>query len=65
MIRREVREEVSCFHCGDPCESDQVHFQDKDFCCHGCKSVYELLQSCDLEGYYEYADNPGIKTLKA
>lgn len=65
MKRRELREKVSCFHCGDPCELDHVHFQDKDFCCHGCKSVYELLQSCDLEGYYEYADNPGIKTLKA
>jgi len=65
MKRREVREEVACFHCGDPCESDHIRFQEKDFCCHGCKSVYELLQSCDLEGYYDYADNPGIKTLRA
>ncbi|HKK39801.1 MAG TPA: heavy metal translocating P-type ATPase metal-binding domain-containing protein [Cryomorphaceae bacterium] len=65
MKRKEVREKVSCFHCGDPCESEHVLFQEKDFCCHGCRSVYELLQACDLEDYYDYADNPGIKTLKA
>ncbi|MFT6996294.1 MAG: Cu+-exporting ATPase [Cryomorphaceae bacterium] len=65
MRSRKVRKKVSCFHCGDKCDSDHIHFQKKDFCCHGCKSVFELLQSCDLEGYYDYADNPGIKTLKA
>jgi len=54
-----------CFHCGDACSQDHVRFEDKDFCCHGCKSVFELLSSCDLEGYYTYAENPGIKTLKA
>lgn len=65
MKRREVREKVSCFHCGDPCDTEHIHFQEKDFCCHGCKSVFELLQSCDLGDYYDYANTPGIKTLKA
>src|SRR5690554_2252132 len=54
-----------CFHCGDLCADDTIHFQEKMFCCHGCKSVFELLQSCDLDGYYKYAENPGIKQLKA
>jgi Cu+-exporting ATPase len=54
----------SCYHCGDVCASDALIFQEKDFCCHGCKSVFELLQSCDLEGYYQYAENPGIKSTK-
>src|SRR5690554_6749054 len=58
-------EKGTCFHCGDTCADETVHFQEKLFCCHGCKSVFELLQSCDLDGYYKYAENPGIKQLKA
>lgn len=65
MKNRNVRERVACFHCGDQCESEHVRFQEKDFCCLGCKSVFELLQSCDLGNYYDYAETPGIKTLKA
>jgi len=61
----ETRMQTSCFHCGDVCDSEIVHFDDKVFCCHGCKSVFELLQSCDLGDYYQYADTPGIKKLKA
>lgn len=64
-MKNTVKEKKECYHCGDPCVAEHIRYQDKDFCCHGCKSVYELLQSCDLDGYYEYADNPGIKTLKA
>ncbi|HKL02278.1 MAG TPA: heavy metal translocating P-type ATPase metal-binding domain-containing protein [Cryomorphaceae bacterium] len=55
----------NCFHCGDLCESEHVFFDEKSFCCHGCKSVYELLKSCDLDNYYTYAETPGIKRLKA
>ncbi|MCA1761399.1 MAG: heavy metal translocating P-type ATPase metal-binding domain-containing protein [Flavobacteriales bacterium] len=58
-------EKQKCFHCGDSCRTELVVFDEKPFCCHGCKSVYELLKSCDLENYYTYADNPGIKRLKA
>lgn len=65
MDRSKISERVLCYHCGDPCEKEHVQFEQHDFCCHGCKSVYELLRSCDLDGYYEYAENPGIKTLKA
>ncbi len=54
-----------CYHCGDVCDAEVIQFEEKSFCCHGCKSVYELLQGCNLEGYYKYAENPGIKTLKA
>ncbi len=56
---------VKCFHCGDSCEGERVNFEDKSFCCHGCQSVYQLLNSCSLESYYTYAPNPGIKQLKA
>ena len=55
----------TCYHCGDMCDVETVVFEEKAFCCHGCKSVFELLQSCNLGGYYKYAENPGIKQLKA
>ena len=60
-----VIEKATCYHCGDACVAGSVEFQDKMFCCHGCKSVFELLQSCDLEGYYDRESAPGIKSLKA
>ncbi len=65
MKTKRIEESTKCYHCGDPCESDHILFEEKDFCCHGCKSVFELLQTCELDDYYKYADNPGIKTLKA
>ena len=44
---------ASCYHCGDPCNRTAVQFDEKDFCCNGCKTVYEIFQSSGLEGYYE------------
>ena len=43
----------TCYHCGDPCERNVVHFDEKDFCCNGCKTVYEIFQTSGLESYYE------------
>ena len=54
-------QKTQCVHCGDPCESERILYQEKSFCCQGCRTVYELLQSCDLGDYYTYADKPGIR----
>ena len=43
----------TCYHCGDPCERTAIHFDEKDFCCNGCKTVYEIFQSSGLEEYYD------------
>ena len=43
----------ACYHCGDPCERTAVRFDEKDFCCNGCKTVYEIFQGHGLESYYE------------
>lgn len=50
----------NCFHCGDICESDHIHLNDKYFCCHGCKTVFEILHEHDLTQYYQLEDSPGI-----
>lgn len=50
--------DVQCYHCGQPCE--EITWQDdKPFCCVGCKTVYEILNSNNLCDYYDYQQNPG------
>ncbi len=47
-----------CFHCGDT-NSVYVHFDDKLFCCNGCKTVYEILHQSELTKYYDLEHTPG------
>ncbi len=49
-----------CFHCGDKFfEKDKIVFDDKSFCCVGCKTVYEIFSENDLTSYYDLEKNPG------
>ncbi|MBD0825128.1 heavy metal translocating P-type ATPase [Aestuariibaculum marinum] len=48
-----------CFHCGDICESQTITFNDKTFCCNGCKTVYEIFSENDLTCYYDLQAAPG------
>ena len=50
----------SCYHCGLDCDADRIVFQEKLFCCTGCKTVYEILSGNGLEGYYKLEKAPGI-----
>ncbi|WP_150451410.1 heavy metal translocating P-type ATPase [Arenibacter lacus] len=43
----------TCFHCGDLCGKTTVNFEDKSFCCSGCKTVYEIFSSNELTYYYD------------
>jgi len=43
---------LACFHCGDPCDINDIRIGDKYFCCNGCRTVYELLKERDLCSYY-------------
>jgi len=53
-------EKVSCYHCNDICSDEHLVFDEKDFCCNGCKTVYEILKDNDLCTYYDLDKNPGI-----
>jgi P-type Cu+ transporter len=56
-----MKEEVkACYHCGELCEEELIVFNDKAFCCHGCKMVYEILDENDLCNYYDLQNAPGI-----
>jgi len=48
-----------CFHCGDSCNSDVILHQEKHFCCHGCKTVFDILNENDLSFYYDLENHPG------
>lgn len=51
---------VNCFHCGDACLDVEITHEDKSFCCHGCKTVYDILHDNDLSYYYDLQKSPGI-----
>ena len=53
----------NCFHCGEACKNEHLVFQEKDFCCHGCKTVYEILNESDLTYYYDLQEKPGISPV--
>ena len=50
---------IYCFHCGDDCGSSVLNFDDKAFCCNGCKTVYEIFSENDLTCYYDLQASPG------
>jgi Cu+-exporting ATPase len=53
----EIEKELECYHCGEPCEpGETIHYDEKDFCCHGCKSVYQILQEAELCDIYDLED---------
>ncbi len=50
---------ATCFHCGDNCNNSVIQFQEKLFCCNGCKTVYEIFSENDLTCYYDFQNSPG------
>ena len=53
--------ENTCIHCGADCGKTPVIWNDLNFCCNGCKTVYQLLNENKLYKYYQLEDSPGIK----
>ena len=59
-LNTETKKKVICFHCGDLCSEEHVIFDDKDFCCSGCRTVYEILNENGLCNYYDLEKTPGL-----
>ena len=53
----------SCFHCGDDCDKTVIKYQEKSFCCNGCKTVYDILNDNDLSYYYDLENAPGTSPI--
>ncbi|MFU8843922.1 MAG: heavy metal translocating P-type ATPase, partial [Bacteroidales bacterium] len=52
---------LSCVHCGEDCGKHPVILDEKPFCCHGCRMVFQILQEKDLKQYYQIEKMPGIR----
>lgn len=52
--------EQGCFHCGlIITKNEEINFDEKKFCCNGCKTVYEIFSLHDLTSYYDFEKSPG------
>jgi Cu+-exporting ATPase len=50
----------NCFHCGiEYNKNEEIVYDDKKFCCNGCKTVYEIFTQNDLTCYYDFQSAPG------
>ena len=55
-----VMDTQNCFHCGiEIIKEDEIIFDHKNFCCNGCKTVYEIFSLNDLTCYYDFEKSPG------
>ena len=51
----------NCFHCRQIIEEERIEFDQKEFCCQGCKTVYEVLNTNNLSEYYKINDGAGVR----
>jgi len=50
----------NCYHCGlIIIKKDEIVFDEKHFCCNGCKTVYEIFSLNGLTDYYNFEKAPG------
>ena len=57
ILREEMQQ--TCFHCGSDCGKSPIVFDEKNFCCHGCQTVYEIFSTNNLSCYYDLQSSPG------
>ena len=55
-----IDKKVACYHCGEDCNELTIRIEEKQFCCEGCKMVFELINQNGLCNYYEGERHPGI-----
>lgn len=41
-----------CFHCGDQIVQ-KIEYDNKKFCCEGCKGVYQIINNAGLDEFYQ------------
>ena len=56
-----MQQNILCDHCGADCGKHPVVWNNKNFCCNGCKQVYQLLDEHHLHKYYNADVVPGIR----
>ncbi|MBI3259697.1 MAG: heavy metal translocating P-type ATPase metal-binding domain-containing protein [Ignavibacteriae bacterium] len=60
-LKLKYRPKVVCTHCGEDCTTEIISLGGgEQFCCEGCKIVFELLRDNNLCTYYDLEKAPGI-----
>src|SRR5689334_8350140 len=59
LQQKTLKATTYCYHCGDDLPVNLYLYDDKQFCCLGCKGVYQILSDHNLDSYYAYNDIPG------
>ncbi|MCG8374181.1 MAG: heavy metal translocating P-type ATPase metal-binding domain-containing protein [Balneolales bacterium] len=50
-----------CYHCGENCNEADIVWENKRFCCEGCKTVFQILDKNNLCTYYSLNEGAGIQ----
>lgn len=56
-----MSEELKCIHCGNSCGKSPVIFEGNPFCCSGCSTVYQILNTNQLKQYYKIEPMQGVR----
>jgi len=56
-----MSEELKCIHCGNSCGKSPIIFEKNPFCCSGCSTVYQILNTNQLKQYYQIEPMQGIR----
>lgn len=56
---------LKCVHCGEDCGKAPIMWDEQAFCCHGCKTVFQILNEKKLDKYYEIQPMAGIRVEHA
>ncbi|MBL7966874.1 MAG: heavy metal translocating P-type ATPase metal-binding domain-containing protein [Prolixibacteraceae bacterium] len=56
-----MSDELKCIHCGNSCGKTPVLFEGNPFCCSGCSTVYQILNTNQLKQYYQIEPMQGIR----
>lgn len=61
----EVKQKITCFHCGDVVRIDKYilheNGEELHFCCNGCYQAYQLINDYGLGSYYKNREDFGEK----
>ncbi len=55
---KKIDEHQICYHCGAT-SKHPISFDEHQFCCNGCLSVYQILEKNQLCQYYDFNESPG------
>ncbi len=62
----EAAQEVRCIHCGLPVPRGLIEPDtDEQFCCNGCRTVYQMIHGCGLDRFYRLREDGSYEKTAA